>query len=276
MSEARTELEPTNEFGEYETFFVTRNESVAEITLSRPDLLNRCDAVMHAEIPRVFQALAKSKDLRAVVLASTGKVFSAGGDFDLMLRNHHDLISRFETHEEGKRLLKSILELPQPVCVALHGDAVGVGATMVLTCDVVVAAKTVRISDPHVNVGQVAGDGGCVGWPAAAGIMRARRHLLTGEPVSGEQAYAWGMVTDLVETAEESLPLARKIAAKIASLPPLAVQGTKRSLSRLTMARVNEVLDYSFAQQAITSASEDMLEAISAFREKRKPVYEGR
>lgn len=268
--------EPTDEFGTYETFTVTRSGGVIEVTLSRPDLLNRCDARMHRELPELFRTLAGARDARAIVLASTGSVFSAGGDFELMIRNHHDLIARFETHEEGKRLVRSLLECSLPICVALHGDAIGVGATIVLNCDAVVASRNAKISDPHVNVGQVAGDGGCVAWPASAGLMRARRHLLTGDPVTAELAFQLGMVTDLVDTPEETLPMARKIAQKIAGLAPLAVQGTKRSLSRVAMHRVMEVLDYSFAQQAITSASEDLMEAIAAFKEKRRPNFQGR
>lgn len=268
--------ELTDAFGTYETFTVARSGAVIEVTLSRPDLLNRCDTKMHSELPALFRTLAQSKDARSIVLASTGKVFSAGGDFDMMLKNHHDLISRFETHEEGKRLVKSILECQLPIIVALHADAIGVGATIVLNCDAVVASKNAKISDPHVNIGQVAGDGGCVAWPASAGLMRARRHLLTGDPVTADLAFQLGMITDLVETPEETLPMAREIASKIAGLPPLAVQGTKRSLSRLAMHRVMEVLDYSFSQQAITSASEDLMEAIAAFREKRRPEYHGR
>jgi enoyl-CoA hydratase len=249
---------------------------VVQVTLNQPDRLNRFDAAMHLELTSLFESLAHESDVRAVVLAATGRSFSAGGDFDLMVANHDDPHQRQETHARGKRLLASILGLSAPIVVALHGDAVGVGATVVLCCDAVVAARGARICDPHVAIGLVAGDGGCVAWPAAVGILRARRHLLTGDPVDAESAYAWGLVTDLVDRPDDALPAAQKLADRIAGLPPLAVQGTKRSLSRLMSARVYEVLDYSFAQQAITSASEDLLEAIAAFKEKRPGDYSGR
>lgn len=249
---------------------------VAEITLNRPELMNRVDATLHQVLPDLFEELDKDPSVRAIVLASTGRVFSAGGDFELMLQSHHDQLARFESYERGKRLVRSVLNVHAPVVVALHGDVYGVGATLTLNTDAVVSAPGVKIADPHVQIGLVAGDGGVVAWPAAAGIMRARRHLLTGDPVLAEDAYAWGMISDLVDTAEEVLPAARALAHRIASLPPLAVQGTKRSLARLSMARVYEVLDYSFAQQSITSASDDLLEAIAAFRDKREPRYQGR
>ena len=258
------------------TLSVSIDDGVAEITLNRPDILNRFDRELHEALPETLDALNGCADVRSIVLASSGRVFSAGGDFDLIKSSHDDLLSRIESHERGKRLVRSVLTVHAPVVVALHADVYGVGATVALNCDAVVATPGVKIADPHVRVGLVAGDGGAVAWPAAAGMVRARRHLLTGDPVLAEDAYAWGMVSDLVDTADDVLPKAREIARQMADLAPLAVQGTKRSLARLSLARVYEVLDYSFAQQAITSASDDVLEAIAAFKEKRPPKFQGR
>lgn len=272
VNDSEAEWQP----GYYTSFDVVIDNHVAEITLNRPEILNRCDRAMHAELPDLFQALRRNRNIRSVVLASTGKIFSAGGDFQLMRNSHADYVHRMESFERGKALVKSILELPVPVIVALHADVIGVGATLVLCCDAVVAARTARISDPHVKIGLVAGDGGAIAWPAAVGILKARRHLITGDPISAEEGYMFGLVTDLVDTAEEALPAARALAQRIAKLAPLAVQGTKKSLSRLMMARVYEVLDYSFEQEGITSQSDDLLEAIDAFEQKRDPVFQGR
>ncbi|WIW89515.1 enoyl-CoA hydratase/isomerase family protein [Sphingobium sp. V4] len=260
----------------YTTFDLKIDGHVAEIVLNRPELLNRADDPQLKELSGVFRSLATNREIRAVVLASTGKVFSAGGDFELMKKSHEDFIARMDSFARGKELVNSILDLPAPIVVALHADVIGVGSTIVLCCDLVVASKNARISDPHVKIGHVAGDGGCVAWPAAAGILKARRYLLTGDPVPAEDAYTFGLVTDLVEAPEDTLPAARALAQKIAKLAPLAVQGTKRSLSRLMRARVYEVLDYSFEMEGITSQSEDLIEAINAFKEKREPVFKGR
>lgn len=152
----------------------------------------------------------------------------------------------------------------------------GLGATVALLCDAVVAARRAVLADTHVNVGLVAGDGGCLVWPAAAGMVRARRHLLTGDPLDAETAHMLGMVTDLVDTPEEVAPAARALAERIAALPPMAVQGTKRALNRVSAQRAGEVLDLSLAHEERTLASEDLLEGIAAFREKRAPTYHGR
>lgn len=249
---------------------------VATVTLSRPDLMNRVDAVLHVELTAALDAIRRDAEVRAVVLASTGKVFSAGGDFELMRTAQADTPTRMQIVDDGRRLLHALLDLPQPVVAALHGPAIGLGATIVLACDAVVAARSASLADPHVALGLVAGDGGCLVWPMAAGMLRARRHLLTGDPLDAEAAHAFGLVTDLVETPDEVGPVAQDLAQRIAGLPPLAVQGTKRALNRVTQHRAGEVVDLAFAHEETTLASTDLLEAIAAFRDKRPGVYDGR
>jgi enoyl-CoA hydratase len=146
----------------------------------------------------------------------------------------------------------------------------------VLGCDIIVASRTARLADPHVKVGLVAGDGGCLVWPASIGIHRAKRYLLTGDLLSAEDAWKFGLVTDLVDTAEECMPAARKIAERITGLPPIAVRGTKRSLNALLKARARETFDLSMAYELQSAGSEDILEAVRALKEKRKPVYRNR
>ena len=248
---------------------------VAEITLSRPELFNRFDDVLHVELTEALAAIRGDEKVRAVVLASTGKVFSAGGDFDLKRAARADVATRLRIVDDGRRLLDALIGLPQPLVVALHGAAIGLGATVVLTADVVVAARTASLSDPHVQLGLVAGDGGCLVWPQAVGMLRARRHLLTGDPVDASTALAMGLVTDLVETADEVLPAARALAARIAALPPLAVQGTKRALNRVTQQRAGEVVDLALAHEETTLASQDLLEAIDAFQQRRPGSFHG-
>lgn len=255
---------------------ITITGPIAQITLARPELLNRFDHELHAALPDALGHINSTLSVRAVVLSSVGRVFSAGGDTAMMRAAHSDLSTRLEVHERGKRLVHAVLNARIPIVVALTGDVYGVGTTVVLNCDAVVAAPGLKIGDPHVRIGHVAGDGGAVAWPASVGLMRARRYLLTGDPVPSEVAAEWGMVTDLVESLDHVLPTAHAIADRIAALPPLAVEGTKRSLARVATARAFEVLDYSFAQQAITSASDDLMEAIDAFEQKRSGAYHRR
>lgn len=250
--------------------------AVREIIFCRPELLNAFDDELHEELTEAMEGIRRSSDVRAVVVASIGKVFSAGGDFELMRKAYEDPVYRGETMDRARRLIGAVLETPQPVVVGVQGAAIGLGATVALLGDALVASRNVKLADTHVNIGLVAGDGGCLVWPAAVGMLRARRHLLTGDPLDAETAFSLGMVTDLVEGPEEVLPAARALAERIAALPPLAVQGTKRSLNRLAKQRHGEVFDLAAAYEEQTLASDDLLEAVAAFREKRSGQFSGR
>ena len=246
---------------------------VTRITLNRPEALNAIDEEMHAEVLAALLAVRGETEVRAVVLAAEGKAFSAGGDLNEVVLLQRDADKRTRLCETGMRIIHALIDIPVPLVVALHGDAMGLGASIALGGDIIVASKSARIADPHVKVGLVAGDGGCLFWPASIGMHRARRYLLTGDVMSAEDAWRFGLVTDLVESAEETLPAAVKIADRIAALPPIAVRGTKRSLNALVKARAREVFELSMAYEQQSAASEDILEAVAAFKEKRKPTY---
>lgn len=260
----------------YEALTIERDGHLMVITLDRPDLLNRFDLVLHDEFRAALLELKEDGDTRAAVLASTGKAFSAGGDFDMIRQAQADPALRHELLEGAGQLLDTLIDVPQPIVVAMQGAAMGLGASVALACDAIVAPRKAVLADSHVVAGLVAGDGGVLVWPATAGILRARRHLLTGDPLTAEDAYALGLVTDLVDTPEETLPTARALAERIAALPPLAVQGTKRALNRGLQARAAEVMELSLAEEGASLASEDVLEAIDAFQEKRPGNYSGR
>ena len=259
----------------YETLSLERRGHVVELTLTRPELMNRVDDAAHRELIAVFRDLEVDHDARVVVFTGAGKVFSAGGDFELMLEGNASLAKRSATITDGYRMLDALLEVPMPVVAALNGDAIGLGATLALSCDAVVAHRGVRISDPHVPIGLVAGDGGCVVWPEAIGMLRAKRYLLTGDRLDAEEAHRIGVVTDLVDTAEDVLPVARGLADRIAGLPPLAVRGTKRSLNQVLQMRFREVMPVSLMHELVSMGSDDIREAIAAFRAKRDPTYTG-
>lgn len=255
---------------------LTISDGIAEILLTRPGLLNRFDPQLHAELTDTLRSLARDSSVRSVVLGSTGKAFSAGGDFSLMEAAHADPEVRREIVDDGRRLLQAFLELPQPVVVAVQGAAIGLGATVALMCDVIVASRSATLADTHVQIGLVAGDGGCLAWPQSVGMIRARRHLLTGDPLDAATAWQLGLLTDIVDEPDEALPAARAIAARIAALAPLAVQGTKRALNRVSQQRAGEVVDFSFALEEHTLASDDLLEGIASFKERRDAKFTGR
>ncbi len=245
------------------------------LTLCRPALLNRFDADLHHDLTRALNEIARDDEVRAVVLAAEGKVFSAGGDFALMREAHADAALRRELMRDARELITALLEVPKPVVAAVQGPAMGLAATVVGSCDAVVAFRGAQLADTHVNVGLVAGDGGCLVWPAAVGALRARRHLLTGDPLDAETAFSLGLVTDLVDTPQDARPAALALAHRIAALPTLAVQLTKRALMRGLQQRAGEVVELSLAYEEATMATADHLESITAFQERRPPRFTG-
>ena len=167
-------------------------------------------------------------------------------------------------------------DLTKPLIVALQGHTFGVATSLILTADAVVTMPTVRISDPHVHMGLVAGDGGAVGWPANLAFVRAKRHLLWGEPISGADAHQFGMVTELAQTPEEVVETAWDLARRVSSLPPVAVQLTKRALNKQFHARIDDVFDTAYYLEALSATTDDVREAVAAFREKRTGEWSGK
>lgn len=259
----------------FTTLTLSQPDSVAELQLSRPDILNRFDASLFAELASALRQLADDQSVRAVVFSSTGKYFSAGGDFEAILAANADHNTLMAQVDEGRRLFRAFADFPKPLIVSLHGDAFGVCASLVLIADAIVTAPQVKLSDPHVRMGLVAGDGGCVSWPANLPLIRAKRQLLWGEAISGQDAYRLGLVTDLVDTADEVPVKARELAERVAGLPPAAVQLTKRALNKYLHARVDDVFDIGFYLEAISARTSDVREAVAAFEEKREGRWSG-
>jgi enoyl-CoA hydratase len=261
---------------QYKTIEVSNADGVAEIILSRPERLNTIDEDVRPELIHALVELGFADGVRAIIIGAQGKVFSAGGDFAMMRRRNGDPAAAERGSLDGKQLLRTIFEVPVPIIAAVQGHAYGLGSTIALSCDIVVASRGVRIVDSHVKVGLVAGDGGAVVWPPSIGLIRTKRHLLLGDPVLAEDGYAMGMVSDLVDTPEEVLSTARELGRRLAQLPPLAVQGTKRTLNAALAQQSTGVLESGLMLELGTMQSEDLIEAIDAFEQKRPGHFNGR
>lgn len=260
----------------YQAVELSKEGLVGELRLCRPDLHNRFDDRLLGELGTALTELEADRDVRAVVLTSTGTHFSAGGDTDAMLAANADLSVLLVQVDAGRLLFRTFADFTKPLVAAVHGHVFGVATSLVLTADAVVSAPGVRISDPHVHLGLVAGDGGCVTWPANLPLVRAKRHLLWGDPLLAEDAYRLGLVTDLAADAAAVRPLALEIAGKVAALPPVAVQLTKRALNKVLGARVDEAFDTAFYLEAISASTSDLREAVAAFKQKRPGHWSGR
>jgi enoyl-CoA hydratase len=176
----------------YKAIKFARTGRVLTVILNRPEALNAVDAVLHEELARVFVDAAADAESDVIVLTGEGTAFSAGGDLHWM-RHAVEHPHEFETQtvDEARRILFGILDCDKPIIWRLNGDAIGLGATIALFCDIIIASDTARIADPHVKVGLVAGDGGAVIWPQLIGPVRAKEYLMTGDMAAGLPPRKW-------------------------------------------------------------------------------------
>ena len=215
----------------YQTMeFDLSSSGVLTVTFLLADKLNAIDAEFHRELSTVFADIGMDRRVRAVVLTGSGRAFCAGGDLDWIAGETPE--TRETTFFEAKKIVDDLLNVPQPVIAAVNGAAAGYGFTMALMSDFSIVAEEARLSDPHVAIGLVAGDGGAMMWPILVGMARAKRYLLTGDPVVGRVAAEWGLVTEACPV-EEVLPRAMELAERMAASPHVAVQGTKKALNAI-------------------------------------------
>jgi enoyl-CoA hydratase len=259
----------------YKAITFGRAGRVLTITLNRPDALNAVDAVLHEELACVFVDAAADQECDVIVLTGAGAAFSAGGDIQWMQRaieNPHAFAT--QTVDEARRIIFSILDCDKPIVCRLNGDAIGLGATIALFCDVIIASNTARIADPHVRVGLVAGDGGAAIWPQLIGFARAKEFLMTGDMVAAPDAARMGLINHAVPAAELDDKVLH-LANKLAKGATLAIRWTKRAVNIQLRDVVTRVFDASMAYEAMSQRTADHKEAVSAFNEMRRPQFKG-
>jgi len=262
------------DYSRYHAIAFRRDGKVLHATFNRPDSQNAFDAGLDDELGTLFADVAADAAANVLVLSGAGKAFSAGGDFGRMQQAIDDPEVFMDSMRRGKSLLFSLLDCPKPVIAKVNGAAIGLGATIALFCDIIIAANHAKIADPHVKVGLTAGDGGAVIWPALLGHARAKQYLLTGDPLTGEAAARIGLINQAVP-AEDLDRVVDELAQRIANGATKAIQSTKLSVNILLKQQLLAVLDASFAYEALSNLTQDHQEAVNAFREKRAPKFTG-
>ena len=167
---------------------ISRRDRILTLTLNRPEQFNAFDATIHAELPDALAFAATDPDSDIVILTGAGRAFSAGGDIDWQQGVCENPDGFEVTVREARQIVFGILDCEKPVIAKANGPAVGLGATVALMCDVIFVARSTFISDPHVSVGKVAGDGGALIWPQLVGFARAKEFLFTGDRIDTEEA----------------------------------------------------------------------------------------
>jgi enoyl-CoA hydratase len=247
-----------------------RDDGVAVATLNRPDRLNAVDGVLHHELTTLPRDVTADPKVRVLLITGAGRAFCAGGDFSpgsLPIGSHGT-----SALEEGRQIVDHLLECPKPIVSAVNGYAMGLGATVALLCDVVVAGRSAVFADTHVVMGIGAGDGGQLIWPLLIGVNKAKFFLMTGERVKAEEAERIGLV-NFVFDDDELMEKALAIAGRLAAGPAQAISASKMAINGWMRAMSSQVLPLSLSLEGACFGSPDNKEAVSAFNEKRPPRF---
>lgn len=261
-------------FNNYETLSFSRRGKVLTIALNNPDNLNAFSARAHKEFARVLVEAADDDESELIVLTGTGRAFSAGGDIADMQRTYDAPERWYGMIREGKRIVFSLLECEKPVIAKVNGDAIGLGATIALLSDVVIAADSARFGDPHNSVALAVGDGGSVIWPQLLGYARAKHYLLTGELITASDAQVMGLIHKAVPLSELDKTVDAYV-DKLLRMPIQSLKWTKQTLNIPLKQIAHSMMDAGLAYEALAGRTKDHAEAIDAFRTKRKPSFKG-
>jgi enoyl-CoA hydratase len=250
-------------------------DRIARVTMNRPDAMNAVNGELHRSLSRMFVDLGERRDIDVIVLTGAGRAFCAGGDIDWMRAAVRDP-EQFEVVTwEAKRIVYSMLDCEIPIVGRINGDAVGLGATLALLCDITVMSSEARIGDPHVRVGLNAADGGGFLWPQMIGYAKARELLLTGELLGAAEAKSLGAIGNVVDPAQ----LDEKVDTLVKRLrqgATKAIRWTKAGYTIPLRQLAHGHMDAGTAYECLTNLTDDHREAIEAFADKRKPVFNGR
>lgn len=254
----------------YEEFESLRFEpgadGVLHLILDAPGL-NSVGPQMHRDLADIWPVIDRDPGVRVVVVRGEGRAFSSGGSFDLIEETITDYAGRIRILREARDLVLNMINLDKPVISAIRGPAVGAGLVVALLADVSVAGRTAKIIDGHTKLGVAAGDHAAICWPLLVGMAKAKYHLLTCEPLLGEEAERIGLVSTCVDD-EEVLTTATRIAEDLARGAQTAIRWTKHSLNHWYR-MFAPTFETSLALEFLGFSGPDVHEGLAAHREKR-------
>lgn len=265
------------DYAKYDELLIEREDRLITVWFNKPESLNAIAGNVHIQLEDFWHDVARDDSVGAIILSGKGRAFCAGAN----MKNMNARLGGNEAPITGrslvgpKRLIANMLEVEQPIIGAINGDAVGLGASVALGCDIIVANERARFADTHVsNLGVTAGDGGTVHWPMMMGIHRAKEFLLMGTFLSAADAAKFGWINYALP-AEEVMPKARELALKLAYGPRWAIRYTKTTLNKTLRQQLNLTMDTALASEWLCMTTPDHKEAVAAFIEKRPGKFEG-
>ena len=253
-------------------------DGVGRVTLNRPDTLNAWIPELGAELKAIFEGPATADDVRSVLITGAGRGFSSGADLKAGFDPDPDDGGpniRKELHEVYHPAIVAIRTLPKPVVTAVNGPAVGIGCSLALAGDLVLAAESAYLLLAFVNIGLMPDGGSTLFVPAAVGKARAFQMTLLGERVPAPQALEWGLV-NAVHPDDSLMAEAEALATRLAAGPTRAYAAAKQALNRMIYPDIEGQLHLEGELQHQLARTSDFLEGVGAFVEKRQAAFTGR
>src|SRR3954470_6079746 len=260
-----------------ETVDLTVSDGAATILLNRPEVLNAWNKQFGADLLEAVETVAGDDMVRAVLIRGAGRGFSSGADLrdvtgETTTDGHPDvrkaLMERYHPIIEGVRLM------PKPVVAAVHGPAVGIGLSLALSADLVVAAESAYFMLAFVNIGLVPDGGSSLFVPTRIGFARAMEMAMLGERVPAPKALEWGLVNQVVSDDDFDQGV-RALTERLAKGPTKSYAGTKRQLNNWLYSRMDEQLELEADIQQEMAATGDFMEGVMAFTQKRSAGFTG-
>ena len=260
-----------------ETVTLDRRGAELRIVLNRPDVMNAWDKQLGTELRAAVDEAGADDSVRAVVITGAGRGFSSGADlkagFDATPEGHPDVGTALR--ERYHPIIARLRLMPKPVLAAVNGPAVGIGCSLALCCDLIVARESAYFLLAFVNIGLVPDGGSSFLLPERIGLARATEMAMLGERIGARQALEWGLI-NRVAADDEFEATVDELAARLAAGPTAAYAGMKDQLNQWLFARMEKQLGVEASHQQRAAASADFKEGVMAFLEKRPAAFEGR
>jgi 2-(1,2-epoxy-1,2-dihydrophenyl)acetyl-CoA isomerase len=261
---------------EYDTINLYRHGAAAKIELNRPDRLNAWNTQFGLDLLAAVKTVGEDPDVRAVLVAGAGRSFSSGADLKDGLQagpnGHPDPYTTLT--ERYHPIILAIRQMPKPVVSAVQGAAAGVGLSLALACDLVLAAESGYFLLAFVNIGLVPDGGSSLLVPARVGFARAMEMSMLGERIGARQALEWGLINQVWPDSELA-ERAGDLVARLSEGPTTSYAGSKRQLNNWLFHRMDEQLELEARIQQEAATSKDFAEGRLAFTQKRKAKFSG-
>lgn len=252
---------------------LSNQNGIATVTLDRPEKMNALSEEMYLELTRIFAELQTDDSVRAVIVTGAGKAFCSGSDVGGM--HNVDMISARERMKRRHRMIQNLVNLEKPVIAAVNGASVGIGFSIALACDLVIASENAKFSQIFKKIGLVPDGGSIFFLVQHLGIARAKELVYTARMLPAQEAHEWGIVTKVVPP-EELAAAAEGLARELADSATYAIGLAKRMFQSMYLPSLEALLETEILTSTIARLTDDHKEGITAFAEKRPPRFAGR